>query len=196
VPPAPPAAVGEDAREVLFVGSLSYDPNIEAVDWLLTDVWPRVRAAAPGTTLRVVGRNPSPALRRRCRDADGVELVADAPSLVAYYHAARAVIVPLRTGGGTGRIKVLEAMAYGVPIVATTQAVDGVAVADGRDVLLAEDAEGLARHAAELLGDAARARLLGQAGRAVWARDHAPEAATGIIGAVVERVLRAPLTPR
>ena len=194
VPPVPAAAVHDATHEVLFVGSLSYGPNIEAVEWLISDIWPRLAPANVVVTLRIVGRNPSAALRQRCRDAAGVELVADAPSLVEYYHAARAVIVPLRSGGGTGRIKILEAMSFGVPIVATTQSVDGVAVAHGRDVLLADDAEGLAGRIAELLVDAPRARLIGRAGHAVWARDHAPEAAAVIVGSVVERVLK--LRPR
>jgi glycosyltransferase involved in cell wall biosynthesis len=187
----PPVEVGDGTREILFVGSLSYEPNIDAVDWLLDDIWPRVRAAAPRARLNVVGRNPSEAMRQRCRAAAGVRLVGDAPSLDEHYRAARAVIVPIRSGGGTGRIKILEAMAYGIPIVATPQAVEGVAVADGSEVLLAEDADGLARRTSELLSDAAAARAIGHAGREVWARDHAPEAAAGIIGSIVDLVLPA-----
>ena len=78
---------------------------------------------------------------------------------------------------GTGRIKVLEAMAHGAPLVATRQAVAGVDVVAGADVIVADDPEGLARETARLLGDPGAAAALGAAGRAFWERNHDPAAA-------------------
>lgn len=189
VPPVAAAPVAGSGAEALLVGSLSYEPNIEALTWLLDDIWPRIAAAVPGARLRVVGRNPGTELRRRCAEAPGVRLVADAPSLDEHYHAARIVLAPMRSGGGTGRIKILEALAYGVPIVATAQAIAGVSLAPGREVVVAEDAEALAAAAVTLLADPVAAAAIGTAGRARWASSYAPAAAQAIIGELLDGLL-------
>ena len=183
---APVAASGPEA---LFVGSLSYEPNIDALTWLLDEIWPLISERVAAARLRIVGRNPGDALRRRCAKTPGVTLIADAPSLDEHYHAARVVLAPLRGGGGTGRIKILEALAYGVPIVASAQALEGVDVEPARDAIVADGAEPFAAGAATLLRDAAAAAAIGAAGRALWERAHAPAAAQAIIGGVLDGVL-------
>ena len=179
----PPAHVAASGPQALFVGSLGYRPNIDAVRWLAESIVPRLRARVPATAVRVVGRDPGEDLRGWCVQA-GVELVADAPSLQPHYHAARVMLAPLRSGGGT-RIKVLEALAYGVPVVATPQAVEGLGLTHGVDVQIGAGADEIVAGAAALLEDPAAAARIGEAGRAAWALRHGPAETRRVITAIV-----------
>ncbi len=105
------------APNALFVGSLWYRPNAEGVDWLLGHVWPVVRARLPHATLRLVGAAPA-AMRANWEQSPGVRAPGFVDDIAQAYREARAVVVPIHTGGGTN-IKVLEAMAHGRACVAT-----------------------------------------------------------------------------
>lgn len=183
VPEVAPAPVGDSAPLVLFVGSMAYGPNVDAVRWMAQEIVPRLRALTPDAAVRVVGRGPGEDVRAWCTQA-GIELVADAPSLEPHHHAARVVLAPLRSGGGT-RIKILESLAYGVPVVATPLAIDGLGLTPGGDVAVAEDADGLAGQVAALLRDRSQAVRMGAAGRELWARRHGPAGTRRIVGQIV-----------
>lgn len=178
---------------LLFVGSLDYLPNVEAVGFLVGEVLPRLRARRPDARLTLAGRNPGRELEALARDA-GVRLVAGAPSLEPLYAGARAVVAPLWLGGGT-RIKVIEAMAWALPIVATPVAVEGLDLRHGESVLLADDAEGFAGHCAAVLADPDLAARLGRRAREVWWARHRPEAVRGAVAAVVEELLAPAAAP-
>ncbi|HEV3093348.1 MAG TPA: glycosyltransferase family 4 protein [Solirubrobacteraceae bacterium] len=186
--PEAPIAIESTGRQLLFVGALDYEPNVDAVRWLLEEVLPLLRTAAPDAAVTVAGRNPGETVRALCR-APQVGLAADVDSLEPLYRDARVVIAPLRLGGGSGRIKVLEAMAHGAAIVATSTALDGLGVEPGREALVADDAAGFANACATLLRDVDAARRLGGNARAKWRADHAPAAAQRIVREVVDSVL-------
>lgn len=177
------APVAASGPLVLFVGSLAYGPNVDAVRWMAEEIVPRLRRLAPRAVVRVVGRGPGDDVRAWCAAA-GIELVADAPSLAPHHHAARVVLAPLRSGGGT-RIKILESLAYGVPVVATAQAVEGLELDSGAGVAVAADADGLALALAALLRDPAEAARRGAAARATWARRHGPAHGSTIVERIV-----------
>lgn len=128
---------GDDT--VVFVGHLGYEPNKFAVRFLARRVAPRLFKARPQAQLHVCGRNPSPELvgflRRR-----GVHVTANPVSLAPIYSSAAVTAIPLRHGGGT-RIKVLEALAAGCPVVATNKAVEGLGMEPDRHFLHAETAD-------------------------------------------------------
>lgn len=150
---------------LLFTGTLDYAPNAEAVRWFATEVLPRVRARRADARLTVVGRNPPADLR-----ALDVEVTGWVEDLAPYQRAAAVVVAPLRSGGGT-KLKVLEALAAGRPLVATTVGAEGIEVEDGRHLLVRDDPAGFADAVVELLDDRARASALAAAGReAVAAR--------------------------
>jgi len=142
---------------VLLPGSLDYAPNVDGACWMATEVWPLVRRAVPGARLQVVGRSPRPAVRALA-GVDGVEVHGDVPDIAPWFDDARVVVVPLRFGTGT-RLKALEAMAAGRPLVGTSVGLAGLDLEDGVHALLADDAATLAERIARALGPAGDALI-------------------------------------
>ena len=157
-----PAGPVEPGAVLLYVGHFGYRPNSLAAAELVDEILPRVRAELPAASVRLVGRAPSAGLRARA--SDSVEVFPDVPDVVPHLRAARALVVPLRAGGGT-RLKVLEALSAGLPVVSTAFGVSGLEVQDGEHVLLAETPADLARCAVRVLEDDALARKLADNGR-------------------------------
>jgi len=161
-PPRPPReTTGDDVPSLLFVGNLTYGPNIEAADLLAGAIAPAVRRRL-GRRVRVVLVGPHDGRLDRLRGPD-VEVTGFVPDLEPFYAAADAVVVPLRSGAGT-RIKLLEAFSHGVPAVASTIAAAGLEVSDGRQLLLADSTEQAAAAIGSVLTDhQLAARLAGEA---------------------------------
>jgi sugar transferase (PEP-CTERM/EpsH1 system associated) len=124
----------EPKREILFVGSMDYHANIDAVQWMVREAWPLVRRRCPGLQLTIVGREPSLAVRALA--AEDIQITGTVEDVRPYYQRALAVVVPLRVGSGT-RLKILEAMAARVPVVSTPLGAEGLAVENAVNVLLA-----------------------------------------------------------
>jgi glycosyltransferase involved in cell wall biosynthesis len=150
---------------VVFTGALYTDPNVDAVRWLVEEIWPLVRRERSDAELDVVGMAPTPEVRRLC-EAPGVALHADVDSTQPFLEAARLAVVPVRVGTGS-RLKALEAMAAGRPVVGTTIGLGGLAVVPGRDVLVADDAAAFAAEIHRLLEPGPEASALGRRGRAL-----------------------------
>jgi polysaccharide biosynthesis protein PslH len=148
---------------LLFVGSLNYSANVDAVLYLLRSILPRVRRR--DATLSVVGLAPPAALVVAARRSPlATEVTGYVPSLVPHFQRARILVVPLRYGAGT-RLKILEALAYGVPVVSTTVGAEGLGVRHEREILLADDPDSFARQIDRLFEDDALAAQLAMAGR-------------------------------
>ena len=165
--PLPEAAAG---KRLIFVGHLRYGPNIDAVRFLARHILPALRARIPAARLTVVGEG-TPRVLREFAGRDDIELVGRASSPIPYYADAHVAVVPLRAGGGT-RLKILEAMALGRPVVSTPLGCEGLAVEDGKHLLIANDAETFAAAAAHLLTDRALAARLTEQARALVERDY------------------------
>jgi polysaccharide biosynthesis protein PslH len=159
---APPDAPGEPDR-LLFSGTLDYPPNAEGIAWFADEVLPRLRVRRPGVRLTVVGRNPP--RRVRALDADpAIDVTGWVDDLAPYQRAAAVAVAPLRSGSGT-KLKVLEALAVGRPLVATSVAAEGIDVVDGVHLLVRDDPPAFAEAVADLLEDRDRAERLAIAGR-------------------------------
>jgi polysaccharide biosynthesis protein PslH len=158
-----PEAPFSDEPSVLFVGSFLHAPNYDAAERLAREILPLVRARRNDVRLFLVGDRPPEDLEA----TDGLVVTGVVPDLAPYYARAAVAVAPLRLGGGM-RVKVVEALAAGKPVVATRLAVSGLAVEDGEHVLLAETDQELADCIARLLDDDALRRRLGTAARA-WA---------------------------
>jgi hypothetical protein len=135
---------------VLFQGTLRYPPNAEAARFLVGAVAPALRRLVPDVRVRLVGATTS--ALEALEDPPAVTLVGQVPDIAAELARADVVVVPIRFGSGT-RLKVLEAFAQRVPVVATTLGAEGLGVEDGVHLLLADTAEGLAEACARLLAD-------------------------------------------
>ncbi len=180
VEPFDPGAAGP---VVLLSGNLGYRPTLEGALWFAREVWPRLRSRVPGARWVLAGARP-PAAVRRLADLPGVEVAADVAELSTYLGRARAALAPMGSGSGVP-LKVLEAMAAGVPVVAHPWAADGLAGEAAEAVTVADGPEAWAEALARLLDDAAAARAQGELGRAAWRRLYHPEVVADQIRSVV-----------
>jgi len=160
LPALTPAGREPGPTRFLFVGALAYYPNIDALRVLVDDVLPRLRSLRREQfTLHVVGRGCPPWLEARLRADPNVVFHGAVATMAPHFAAADALVVPLRAGGGT-RIKLLEAFAQRVPVIATTIGAFGLDVADGRELVLADGADALAEACARFIDDPGHARPL------------------------------------
>ncbi len=159
--PADPVAAGP---VMLFVGSLDFPPNIEAISALIHEIVPRVRERRPDASLLVIGRRPSASMRAQLESVPWVEFLENAPSVDDAYRRARLVLMPFRSGSGT-KLKLYEAMAFGMPVVATPKGIAGVDVRPDVEVLVRDDAAGIAAAATDVLEDQHLAGRLATAAR-------------------------------
>jgi glycosyltransferase involved in cell wall biosynthesis len=121
---------------LVFVGSMDYHANVDAAVWFVRNVWPGLHEIFPMLRLTLVGSNPVEAVLA-LRSEPGVEVSGTVDDVRPYYAEALAAIVPLRLGGGT-RLKILEAMAAGAPVISTPLGAEGLAVTPGVNILLAK----------------------------------------------------------
>lgn len=152
------------APQLLFLGHLNYPPNIEAVCRLARTVMPRIVRGVPQAHLVVAGRSPNERVTRALRRARNISLVPDPVDVMPLYAAADLVVVPLAEGGGS-RIKILEALFLGVPVIASSKAVEGLEITDRTHFILANDAAEIARSVRDLACDPALRQRLSEAGR-------------------------------
>jgi polysaccharide biosynthesis protein PslH len=162
-PGLPPAEIAHPA--LVFTGKLDYRPNGDAALWFAREVWPLIRTRKPQVHWYLVGKDPGPELTRLGR-LEGVHVTGYVPEVQPYLAAADCYIAPLRVGGGT-RLKLLEALACGLPIVATTQGAEGLEVRSGEHLLLADSAADFANAVLRLLNDHPLASRLGLGARAL-----------------------------
>jgi glycosyltransferase involved in cell wall biosynthesis len=161
----PGRALPGDRRRVVFVGSMDDHANVDAARWFAEGAWPRLRARRPELTLTLVGRSPTAEVQALAR-VPGVEVTGTVDDVRPFYREAILSLVPLRVGGGS-RLKILEAMAAGVPVVSTRLGAEGLEAQDGVDIRLADSEDALSAAAAQLAEDSAARAGLGQAGRAL-----------------------------
>jgi sugar transferase (PEP-CTERM/EpsH1 system associated) len=148
---------------LVFTGTMDFRPNVDAVLWFARQVMPRVRAEAPEVHFFVVGQRPHRRLDSLQSDP-AITLTGWVKDPRPYIAQAAVYVAPLRIGGGT-RLKLLEAMAMGRPVVATSLGAEGYPVTDGRELLLADTPEDFATTVLALLRAPEWRAELGQAGR-------------------------------
>jgi glycosyltransferase involved in cell wall biosynthesis len=153
------------APALVFTGTLGYLPNHDGLLWFCEAVFPRVRRAVPTATFDIVGRLPRPEVTA-LGTLPGVRVHTDVPAIQPYLERARVAVVPLRLGSGT-RLKALEALAAGRPVVGTSVGLGGLGLRPGVHAEIADDDEAMAAAIVDLLVNGERAERLARAGRAL-----------------------------
>jgi glycosyltransferase involved in cell wall biosynthesis len=174
---SPDRAARRHGRRIVFTGVMDYAPNVAAADFLARRVLPRVRTEWPEAQLAIVGRKPAPSVLELA-ELPGVTVTGEVPDVAEWLAGSRAYACPMVSGTGI-KNKLLEAMACGLPCVATQLALRGLHVQPGVHVLVGETEDELARQLVHLLADDSEARRLGEAARAyvLGAHDWAATAA-------------------
>jgi polysaccharide biosynthesis protein PslH len=159
-----PMPHAERSPHLVFSGSMDWHPNEDAVVHFLDTILPAIRAQIPETTFTVVGRNPTTRLRDAAARSGGVIVTGTVSDVRPAIAEGAVYVVPLRAGGGT-RLKIFEALAMARPVVSTGVGAEGLGIEPGRHYIRADEPRTFAAAVVSLLGDAARRRRLGSAGR-------------------------------
>jgi polysaccharide biosynthesis protein PslH len=141
-----------DGPRLIFVGTMDYYPNIDAVQYFAKEIFPLIRQQFPRAIFQIVGRSPTKAVRR-LNHIDGVQVLGEVSEVRSYLLQADVSVAPMRIARGVQN-KVLEAMAMGIPVVASPAAIQGIEVTDGEDVLTGASPEEFALKVTMLLTDA------------------------------------------
>ena len=175
------------AHAVVFSGNLGYFPNVDGAVWFAREVLPRLRAEVSDVTLTLVGARPARAVRDLAALGSHVELLGEVPDLAPYIGRATVAVAPLRAGSGQA-LKVLEAMACGTPVVATSRAVEGLDAEDGVHLRIADDATSFADAVTALLRDADQRQRLADAARALVEARYGWETPVAALDAIYEEI--------
>lgn len=162
---------GTPALRLVFTGAMDYYANSEGVRWFVEEVWPLVRAAEPRAEFFIVGSNPSHQVKQLSAHA-GVQVTGAVPDVRPFLHSATVCVVPLRIARGVQN-KVLEAMACGKAVVATPEAVAGLRVAHGEQLLIAATPQQMAAAVRAVILDTDLREQLGRRALRFVATEHA-----------------------
>ena len=179
-----PCAIFKERHGCFFIGSYGHDPNVDAVNYFLDDIWPLVAAALPTTDFSIVGPGAPESLVRRATGR--VRHLGYLPDLGLVMQRARVSVVPLRYGAGV-KGKIYESMAHGVPVVCTTVAAEGMGLVHGEQVLIADTAEAFAEAVVRVHEDAALWEDLSREGQAHIRRTVSREAGVRILEGILAK---------
>jgi sugar transferase (PEP-CTERM/EpsH1 system associated) len=154
-----------ESHRIVFVGSMDYHANVDGATDFAREVWPRLHERLPELVFTIVGKDPAPEVRALA-EHPGIEVTGTVEDVRPFYHEALAAVVPLKVGGGS-RLKILEAMAAGVPVVSTTLGAEGLEVQHDENILIADTGTQLLEAIATVVESEARRDQLRAAGRAL-----------------------------
>lgn len=152
----------KNGRKILFLGGMDYTPNLDAARYFLKEVFPLIRAEEPEARVLLIGRELGKLFEAAVMP--GVECHESVPEVLPWFYEADLLVVPLRQGAGT-RIKVLEAMSAGLPVVATPKGCEGISVTNGREILIAPTSNEFSSACLMLLRDSSVGERLAQKAR-------------------------------
>lgn len=168
---AAPCANATDGNpfEMLFVGSMDWKPNEEAVLWFVNEIYRPLKREYPQLKLTIVGKNPSKSVREL--SSPGIEVTGLVPSVEPFIRRSGICIIPIRVGGGM-RIKILEQMLYGKAIISTTVGAEGIEYSNGKNILIADSPEDFRMAITGLLRDEHRRLELGREAKRFVIQNH------------------------
>jgi glycosyltransferase involved in cell wall biosynthesis len=153
------------ATGILSIGTMFWPPNVDAILYFCAEILPLIRASIPGARLTVVGARPTAAIRALSTADPAITVTGWVEDVRPFAESEGGVfVVPLRSGSGM-RVKILNAMAMGLPVVSTTVGAEGIDVTAGENILLADTPAAFAHAVVGLMQDRGRAAEIGDAGR-------------------------------
>jgi sugar transferase (PEP-CTERM/EpsH1 system associated) len=158
-----PAAEAPVRTHMVFTGSMDWLPNEDGMAYFCREILPRIRQAEPDATLSIVGRAPTPAVRKLA-EIPGVEVTGRVDDVRPHIARGAVYVVPLRIGGGT-RLKIFEAMSMAKAVVSTTVGAEGLPVSNGTDIEIADEPSRFAHAVVHLMRDAEARRVIEAAAR-------------------------------
>jgi sugar transferase (PEP-CTERM/EpsH1 system associated) len=164
----PRANVNAVANRILFTGNMDYEPNVDAVEYFCTEIFPEIQRVIPEAEFIIAGQRPVPRVLRLA--SGNIKITGFIKDLGTEYARATVVVAPLRFGAGTQN-KVLEAMAMGVPVVCTEVGFKGLGIKSGEGAILAQDKDAFVDSVVSLLQDKALCKKVAEAGREVIIRE-------------------------
>ena len=153
-----------EPNHILHIGTMYWPPNIDAVNWFVREIYPLIRQQRPDAQFDVVGSRPPADLLSLNDTSQGINVTGYVEDPTPYQQRAAVMIVPLLAGGGM-RVKILQSLAEGIPIVSTALGCEGIGVTDGEDILIADEPADFAAAVLRALNDRALARQLSHNGR-------------------------------
>lgn len=153
----------EKVYDLVFTGKMDYRPNVDGVLWFIEQIWPLVREHKRDATLAIVGKNPAPSITL-LDQRGGITVTGAVAEIGPWLNVSKVMIMPLRMGSGT-RLKLIEGLAAGLPIVSTTNGAEGYPVKDGKELLIADEPADFVAQIFRLLENSQRRKLMGQHGR-------------------------------
>ncbi|MFH1893015.1 MAG: glycosyltransferase family 4 protein, partial [Candidatus Zixiibacteriota bacterium] len=147
-----PGSESVTANSLIFVGGMSWYPNLDAMNYFTSDIWHLIKSKIPDLTMAMIGRNPPRNITEFAKKETGFKCLGFVEDVRSHISGAAVYVVPLRIGGGT-RLKILDAMAMGKAIVSTTIGCEGIDVTHGTDIIIADSAEDIASRTVELLSN-------------------------------------------
>lgn len=139
-------------RAVVFVGSMDWLPNQDAVEYFVADIYPKVKSRIPGVKFYIVGRRPPEKIINLAKADKSILVTGAVDDIRPYVDMARVYVVPIRIGGGT-RIKIFEAMAQKKAIISTSIGAEGLPLEDGKHIIIADDPDRFAGSVIRLMND-------------------------------------------
>ena len=152
------------SRPVAYLGSLDWPPNQEGVKWMLDKVLPEIRKSNQDLTVAIAGRNAPTQLAEELKNHPGVHFIGEVPNAAQYMQSAQVLVVPVLSGSGM-RVRLVEAMALGVPVVTTTIGAEGLPITSGSEMIIADDPANFASTVIELLKGSEKRDKLARLGR-------------------------------
>lgn len=169
-----PIAIDTDAQaqvdrhpsgpHIVHIGTMYWPPNIEGITWFLDEIYPLVKWKVPDVRCTLIGARPPSSLIKRANADPSLTVTGYVDDPIPYLADASMMVIPLNAGGGM-RVKILNALAQGVPMVSTTVGCEGISVTNGEDILIADTPQAFADETVRLLTDAALNEQLTRTGR-------------------------------
>ncbi len=160
----PDSSIEPEPTGLLFTGTMDYRPNVDAMEWFVSTILPNITNQRSDVSLEIVGRSPTPSVLQLAALGQKVTVTGAVEDIRPYFSRNSVFVVPIRMAGGA-RLKILEAMAMGLPVVSTRLGAEGIDLVEDKEVLMANSPEEFASDVLRLLEDGNLRRQMATLGR-------------------------------